>query len=86
MKLIYESKAKVFGIELDRFTPPKEILESGDVNPNNKGFCVSGQDKNCLPSGLLDIKACKGGYKGKYVFYVCYLLCTRAPRSQDRIF
>ncbi|XP_028403821.1 lysosome membrane protein 2-like [Dendronephthya gigantea] len=61
LKLTYDSTVTVHGIDLYRFTPPKDVLESGNVNPENKGFCVTGSSKKCLPSGLLDVQSCKGG-------------------------
>ena len=42
------------GIDGYRFNVPKNLFESGDINPNNKGFC----NPNCLPSGLLNVNAC----------------------------
>lgn len=54
--LNYESKVKVKRIELYRFISPKELFESGDEYPPNKGFCVP---PGCLQSGLLNISLCQ---------------------------
>lgn len=54
LHLTYLSDASVRGISALRFHPPKAIFESGNINPNNKGFC----NPNCLLSGLLSISAC----------------------------
>ena len=64
LKITYESTVTVHGIDLYRFTPPKDVFKNGDINPDNKGFCVTGPKKVCLPSGLLDVNLCKGGAKG----------------------
>jgi hypothetical protein len=69
LKVTYDSTVTAHGIDLYRFTLPKEALENGDINPDNKGFCVTGATNKCLPSGLLDVNSCKGGHKG-----ILYLL------------
>ena len=61
VKLTYDSTVKLYDIELYRYTLQKEDFESGDVNPDNKGFCVTGPKKKCLPSGLLDLSVCLKG-------------------------
>lgn len=61
VKLTYDSTVKLYDIELYRYTLQKEDFESGDDNPDNKGFCVTGLKKKCLPSGLLDISVCLKG-------------------------
>ncbi|CAB4035443.1 lysosome membrane 2-like, partial [Paramuricea clavata] len=61
LKVTYDSTVTVHGIDLYRFTPPKEVFDNGNINPENKGFCVTGPNKVCLPSGLLDVNPCKGG-------------------------
>lgn len=63
VKVTYDSTVDFKGIDLYRFTLPKEAFESGDINANNKGFCVTGLQKKCLPSGLQDINPCKGGLR-----------------------
>ena len=60
VKLHYESSVEVDGIDVYRFILPKEALESGDTNNNNKGFCVTGPEKRCLQTGLLNIGVCLG--------------------------
>lgn len=52
----YDSTITVRDIELYRFTAPKEVYLSGDIYPENKGFCVP---PRCLPSGLLNISRCQ---------------------------
>lgn len=74
VKLTYDSTIKLYDIELYRYTILKNEIESGDVNSNNKGFCVTGPDKKCLPSGLQDISVCRGGLKGNLIFPVQYNL------------
>lgn len=50
----YLDELTVHGIDGYRFNPPKYLFESGDINPDNKGFC----NPNCLTSGLLSVNAC----------------------------
>ena len=50
----YLDEVTIEGIDGYRFNAPKYLFESGDINPDNKGFC----DPNCLPSGLLSISVC----------------------------
>ena len=71
LKFTYDSTVTVHGIDLYRFTIPIEVLRSGDINPDNKGFCVTGPSKECLPSGLLDVNLCKGGARGN-CFVIIY--------------
>ena len=57
LHVIYLSDGtKIKGIGSLRFHPPKSTFVSGNINPDNKGFCVP--EWNCLPSGLLSIKKC----------------------------
>lgn len=68
LKITYDSTVTVHGIDLYRFTPPKNVFENGEVNPDNKGFCVTDPQNLCLPSGLLDVNSCKGGLlKGMFL-------------------
>lgn len=55
---VYDSITHVRGIRLLGFTLDPKLFESGDINGNNKGFCVTGKEKKCLPTGLLDISNC----------------------------
>ncbi|XP_028415192.1 lysosome membrane protein 2-like [Dendronephthya gigantea] len=50
----YLDEVTIEGIDGYRFHPPKYLFQSGNINPDNKGFCVP----NCLPSGLLSISSC----------------------------
>lgn len=54
LNVIYLDKQTIKGINGYRFRPPKYLFQSGNINPNNKGFC----NPNCLPSGLLSINGC----------------------------
>lgn len=55
-RLIYDSIVNYRGIRLYRFALDPELFISGDIDGNNKGFCVMG--KKCLPSGVMDLSHC----------------------------
>jgi hypothetical protein len=50
----YLDEVTIQGIKGYRFNPPKYLFESGDINPDNKGFC----NPDCLPSGLMNLNVC----------------------------
>ncbi len=54
LNLKYLNDITIQGISGYQFNPPASLFESGDINPDNKAFC----NPDCLPSGLLNIKAC----------------------------
>ncbi|XP_046852808.1 lysosome membrane protein 2-like [Xenia sp. Carnegie-2017] len=64
LRISYDSSTSVRDIDLYRYIVRKEELLNGNVNPNNKGFCVTGPTKACLPTGLLDVMNCRGGSTG----------------------
>ena len=68
LRISYDSSTSVRDIDLYRYIVRKEELLNGNVNPNNKGFCVTGPTKACLPTGLLDVMNCRGGSTGKARF------------------
>lgn len=52
---IYEKQYTLRNIALNRYIPPDDLFTTGDVNPENKGFCTP----KCLPSGLLNVSRCQ---------------------------
>lgn len=62
-KLVYDSTIHVRGIRLYRFAlEPKQFI-TGDIDGDNKGFCVTGKEKKCLPTGLMDLSSCQSARK-----------------------
>ena len=57
-RLIYDSIVHYRGIRLYRFTLDPQQFVSGNIDGNNKGFCVTGKKKKCLPSGVMDFSHC----------------------------
>jgi hypothetical protein len=77
-RLIYDSIVNYRGIRLYRFALDPELFISGDIDGNNKGFCVMG--KKCLPSGVMDLSHCDPTRTYIYVtqhmiLYIC--MCSR---------
>lgn len=58
--LSYTKDEKLRGIPVYRFNAPKEVFYDAKKNPANEGFCVP-TDKECLPSGLLNVESCRDG-------------------------
>uniref|UniRef100_A0A672PXU7 Lysosome membrane protein 2-like n=1 Tax=Sinocyclocheilus grahami TaxID=75366 RepID=A0A672PXU7_SINGR len=55
----FEKEVELKGIPAYRFTPPRDVLASGENNPENKGFCLT--PKKCLDDGVLDVSVCRKG-------------------------
>ena len=65
---------EIRGIRLYRFALEPEQFVSGDLDGNNKGFCVTGEEKRCLVTGLIDVSVCVPSrtYIKKYIgIYLC---------------
>uniref|UniRef100_A0AAR2JVJ0 Scavenger receptor class B, member 1 n=1 Tax=Pygocentrus nattereri TaxID=42514 RepID=A0AAR2JVJ0_PYGNA len=56
--MLFEKEVEVKGIPAYRYTPPRDVLASGENNPENKGFCL---DKKCLDDGVLNVAVCRKG-------------------------
>ncbi|XP_053559378.1 lysosome membrane protein 2 [Bombina bombina] len=56
---VYEHSEIVKDIQAFRFSIPADVFANVSINPDNAGFCVPAG--NCLPSGLLNVSACKQG-------------------------
>lgn len=56
---VYDSTKTVKQISAFRFIAPANVFANVTINPDNAGFCVPAG--NCLPSGLLNVSACKQG-------------------------
>ncbi|GAB1602937.1 scavenger receptor class B member 1-like [Argonauta hians] len=51
---IYDKEMSVSDIPVFRYSVPPNVFTTGDVNPDNKGFCTP----ICLPTGLLNVSKC----------------------------
>lgn len=56
VKLTYEKATSFKGIDTYRYHFADDLLKSGSVVPENKGFCVP--KGNCFDSGLLNVGSC----------------------------
>ena len=56
--LIYDSIVHYREIRLYRFALDPQQFITGDIDGNNKGFCVTGKQRKCLQSGVMDLSYC----------------------------
>jgi hypothetical protein len=57
--LEYNSTVGVKGIDMYKYVAPDSMFANVSVNPYNEGFCTP--PGHCLPSGLLNVSACRSG-------------------------
>ncbi|XP_043221777.1 lysosome membrane protein 2-like isoform X1 [Amphibalanus amphitrite] len=59
MALHFEKEVLHSGVRALRFTPPENVFDSVDTNPENMCYCVGGPP--CAPKGLFNISVCQYG-------------------------
>jgi lysosome membrane protein 2 len=59
--LTYERDMTFLGIPSYRFTAPKEMLEDPRTSDDNRCFCSSEDEDDCLHAGAIDLGPCRDG-------------------------
>lgn len=61
LPLVYKKDVVRSGVEGFRFTPPINVFDTREQNPDNDCYCMVDEGQSCGRQGLFNISACKFG-------------------------